>query len=84
MRSVPLLPYYDLTRLSHSCLFLSSSSQNQLFFANAPMATWSQLSVVLQWQFSAATKRDLSADQLKMLGEKVCGNVGVLGNGESV
>ncbi|KAH0629177.1 hypothetical protein JD844_011047 [Phrynosoma platyrhinos] len=47
-------------------------NENQRFFFNPPAATWAQLSTVLSWQFSAATEQGLNADQLKMLGEKLC------------
>ncbi|XP_053154250.1 signal transducer and activator of transcription 2 isoform X2 [Hemicordylus capensis] len=54
-------------------LMLSTDTKNQLFFPNPPAATWAQLSRVLSCQFSAATQRGLDPDQIKMLGEKLCG-----------
>ncbi|XP_042305569.1 signal transducer and activator of transcription 2 [Sceloporus undulatus] len=53
-------------------IMLSKDLKNQRFFFSPPAATWAQLSTVLSWQFSAATERGLNADQLKMLGEKLC------------
>ncbi|KAL7989649.1 hypothetical protein Chor_012315 [Crotalus horridus] len=54
-------------------IMLSTDTKNQLFFSKPPAATWIQLSTVLSWQFSAATERGLDNQQLKMLGEKLCG-----------
>ncbi|XP_015675345.1 signal transducer and activator of transcription 2 isoform X2 [Protobothrops mucrosquamatus] len=54
-------------------IILSTDAKNQLFFSKPPPATWIQLSTVLSWQFSAATERGLDNQQLKMLGEKLCG-----------
>ncbi|XP_026573212.1 signal transducer and activator of transcription 2 isoform X2 [Pseudonaja textilis] len=54
-------------------IMLSKDTKDQLFFSKPPAATWAQLSVVLSWQFSAATERGLDKHQLKMLGEKLCG-----------
>ncbi|KAM3845880.1 signal transducer and activator of transcription 2 isoform 1-T3 [Vipera latastei] len=54
-------------------IMLSTDTKNQLFFSNPPAATWAQLSTVLSWQFSAATEQGLNIQQLKMLGEKLCG-----------
>nr|XP_060620064.1 signal transducer and activator of transcription 2 isoform X2 [Anolis sagrei ordinatus] len=53
---------------------LSRDPLNQRFFVNPPAATWPQLSAVLSWQFSSATEKGLNVDQLKMLGEKLCGS----------
>nr|XP_056711592.1 signal transducer and activator of transcription 2 [Euleptes europaea] len=52
---------------------VGADPKNQLFFSNPSAATWAKLSKVLSWQFSDATKRGLDAEQLKMLGEKLCG-----------
>ncbi|XP_070596662.1 signal transducer and activator of transcription 2 isoform X2 [Erythrolamprus reginae] len=54
-------------------IMLSRDTKNQLFFSRPPPATWSQLSTVLSWQFSAVTERGLDNQQLKMLREKLCG-----------
>ncbi|XP_008102199.1 signal transducer and activator of transcription 2 isoform X1 [Anolis carolinensis] len=55
-------------------IMLNRDPLNQRFFINPPAATWPQLSTVLSWQFSSATEKGLNADQLKMLGEKLCGS----------
>ncbi|XP_054832914.1 signal transducer and activator of transcription 2 isoform X2 [Eublepharis macularius] len=52
---------------------LGADPKNQLFFSNPTAATWAKLSEVLSWQFLDATKRGLDAEQLKMLGKKLCG-----------
>ncbi|XP_077184690.1 signal transducer and activator of transcription 2 [Paroedura picta] len=52
---------------------LGTDPKNQQFFSNPSAATWAKLSEVLSWQFSDATKRGLDTEQLKMLGEKLCG-----------
>ncbi|XP_063149731.1 signal transducer and activator of transcription 2 isoform X2 [Candoia aspera] len=54
-------------------IMLSTDTKNQLFFSKPPVATWAQLSILLSCQFSAATERGLDPQQLKMLGEKLCG-----------
>ncbi|KAL8163657.1 UNVERIFIED_CONTAM: hypothetical protein K2H54_032588, partial [Gekko kuhli] len=56
------------------CNMLGADPKNQQFFSNPPSATWGKLSEVLSWQFSDATKRGLDINQLKMLGEKLCGS----------
>ncbi|XP_078287613.1 signal transducer and activator of transcription 1-like isoform X2 [Rhinoraja longicauda] len=52
---------------------LCSDLQNMMFFSNPPLAPWSQLSEALSWQFSSNTKRELNAEQLNMLAEKLFG-----------
>ncbi|XP_062975904.1 signal transducer and activator of transcription 2 isoform X2 [Elgaria multicarinata webbii] len=56
-------------------IMLSPDPMNQQFFSMPPPATWAQLSTVLSWQFSDATERGLNAEQLMMLGEKLCGSM---------
>uniref|UniRef100_A0A8C1JJ54 Signal transducer and activator of transcription n=1 Tax=Cyprinus carpio TaxID=7962 RepID=A0A8C1JJ54_CYPCA len=46
---------------------LCSEPHNLLFFLNPPPVKWGQLSKVLSWQFSSATKRALNSEQLRTL-----------------
>uniref|UniRef100_A0A6J0SW30 Signal transducer and activator of transcription n=1 Tax=Pogona vitticeps TaxID=103695 RepID=A0A6J0SW30_9SAUR len=55
-------------------IMLSKDPMNQRFFSKPPAATWAQLSTMLSWQFAATTERTLNSEQLKMLGEKLCGS----------
>uniref|UniRef100_A0A8C2KWE9 Signal transducer and activator of transcription n=1 Tax=Cyprinus carpio TaxID=7962 RepID=A0A8C2KWE9_CYPCA len=50
---------------------LCSEPHNLLFFLNPPPVKWGQLSKVLSWQFSSATKRALNSEQLRTLADKV-------------
>ncbi|OCT92828.1 signal transducer and activator of transcription 2 isoform X2 [Xenopus laevis] len=50
----------------------SSDSKDLNFFSKPPMASWQLLKEALSWQFSCTTKRGLDADQLAMLGNKLC------------
>ncbi|XP_059499442.1 signal transducer and activator of transcription 1-like isoform X2 [Stegostoma tigrinum] len=52
---------------------LCNDPKNLMFFSNPPLAPWSQLSEALSWQFSSNTKRQLDAEQLSMLAEKLFG-----------
>ncbi|XP_054643068.1 signal transducer and activator of transcription 4 isoform X1 [Dunckerocampus dactyliophorus] len=52
---------------------LTDEPRNLAFLSNPPRATWSQLSEVLSWQFSANTGRGLNKEQLTMLGGKLLG-----------
>ncbi|XP_022535811.2 signal transducer and activator of transcription 1b [Astyanax mexicanus] len=52
---------------------LCTDCQNLTFFLNPPMVKWGELSKVLSWQFSSVTKRGLSADQLRVLGNRLLG-----------
>ncbi|XP_026127208.1 signal transducer and activator of transcription 1-alpha/beta-like isoform X1 [Carassius auratus] len=52
---------------------LCSEPHNLLFFLNPPPVKWGQLSKVLSWQFSSATKRALNSEQLRTLADKVLG-----------
>uniref|UniRef100_A0A671T714 Signal transducer and activator of transcription n=1 Tax=Sinocyclocheilus anshuiensis TaxID=1608454 RepID=A0A671T714_9TELE len=50
---------------------LCCEPHNLSFFLNPPPVKWGQLSKVLSWQFSSATKRALNSEQLRTLAEKV-------------
>uniref|UniRef100_A0A8C1BV31 Signal transducer and activator of transcription n=1 Tax=Cyprinus carpio carpio TaxID=630221 RepID=A0A8C1BV31_CYPCA len=50
---------------------LCSEPHNLLFFLNPPPVKWGQLSKVLSWQFSSATKRALNSEQLRTLADRV-------------
>ncbi|KAM8871775.1 signal transducer and activator of transcription 1a isoform 1-T1 [Synchiropus picturatus] len=52
---------------------LSTETKSLKFFVSPPQAKWSQLSEVLSWQFSSATKRGLNQEQLNMLADKLLG-----------
>lgn len=54
-------------------LLFSRHPQNLKFFLTPPLAKWSQLSEILSWQFSSATKRGLNQEQLNMLADKLLG-----------
>ncbi|KAF4108810.1 hypothetical protein G5714_009883 [Onychostoma macrolepis] len=47
------------------------SERNLSFFLNPSPVKWGQLSKVLSWQFSSATKRALNSEQLRTLADKV-------------
>ncbi|OCT95702.1 signal transducer and activator of transcription 2 [Xenopus laevis] len=51
---------------------LSSDYKDVNFFSKPPMAPWHLLKEALSWQFECSTKRRLDADQLAMLGKKLC------------
>ncbi|XP_068101026.1 signal transducer and activator of transcription 1-alpha/beta [Hyperolius riggenbachi] len=69
--NVSQLPSGWASILWYNMLF--SETKNLSFFLNPPAARWAQLSEVLSWQFSSATKRGLNVDQLSMLEEKLLG-----------
>lgn len=48
-------------------------SQDVMFFANTPAATWPQFGEMLSWQFLSATKRGLDDTQLEMIANKLFG-----------
>ncbi|XP_074483669.1 signal transducer and activator of transcription 1a isoform X3 [Sebastes fasciatus] len=52
---------------------LTTEPKNLKFFLTPPLAKWSQLSEILSWQFSSATKRGLNQEQLNMLADKLLG-----------
>ncbi|XP_035005834.1 signal transducer and activator of transcription 1-alpha/beta isoform X1 [Hippoglossus stenolepis] len=52
---------------------LTTDPKNLKFFLSPPLATWSQLSEILSWQFSSVTKRGLNQEQLNMLADKLLG-----------
>ncbi|XP_056418350.1 signal transducer and activator of transcription 2 [Hyla sarda] len=54
---------------------LSTNPKDVTFFSNPPAAHWSLIANALSWQFSCCTKRGLNADQLQMLGKKLCGSI---------
>uniref|UniRef100_A0A8C8I242 Signal transducer and activator of transcription n=1 Tax=Oncorhynchus tshawytscha TaxID=74940 RepID=A0A8C8I242_ONCTS len=47
--------------------------KNLLFFANCPVAMWSQLGEMLSWQFLSSTTRGLESNQLDMIAHKLFG-----------
>ncbi|TSW75980.1 Signal transducer and activator of transcription 3.2 [Bagarius yarrelli] len=49
------------------------NNDNLVFFANPPMASWSQLGQMLSWQFQSSVKRGLDGDQLQTLAKKLFG-----------
>ncbi|KAM4699893.1 signal transducer and activator of transcription 2 [Discoglossus pictus] len=51
---------------------LSSDAKDLNFFSKPPAAPWLLLADALSWQFMCNTKRGLNADQLTMLGNKLC------------
>ncbi|XP_026073393.1 signal transducer and activator of transcription 1-like [Carassius auratus] len=53
---------------------LCSEPHNLTFFLNPPPVKWEQLSKVLSWQFSSATKRALNSEQLRTLADKLLGH----------
>lgn len=53
---------------------LCSEPHNLTFFLNPQSVKWGQLSKVLSWQFSSATKRALNSEQLRALADKVLGH----------
>ncbi|XP_040281541.1 signal transducer and activator of transcription 2 [Bufo bufo] len=54
---------------------ISPDPKDVAFFSNPPAAPWILVADVLSWQFSFCTKRGLNANQLQMLGKKLCGSV---------
>uniref|UniRef100_A0A4W4HKC0 Signal transducer and activator of transcription n=1 Tax=Electrophorus electricus TaxID=8005 RepID=A0A4W4HKC0_ELEEL len=52
---------------------LTDEPKNLAFFNNPPRASWSQLSEILNWQFSSFAGRGLNKEQLSMLGDKLLG-----------
>ncbi|KAG8585705.1 hypothetical protein GDO81_005121 [Engystomops pustulosus] len=54
---------------------LSTDPKDVAFFSKPPAAKWILVADVLSWQFSCCTGRGLNADQLQMLGKKLCGSV---------
>ncbi|KAF4078740.1 hypothetical protein AMELA_G00185000 [Ameiurus melas] len=54
-------------------IMLSTDPKNLVFFASSPVATWSQLGQMLNWQFQSCAKRGLDADQLDTLALKLFG-----------
>ncbi|KAG8585708.1 hypothetical protein GDO81_005121 [Engystomops pustulosus] len=52
---------------------LSTDPKDVAFFSKPPAAKWILVADVLSWQFSCCTGRGLNADQLQMLGKKLCG-----------
>ncbi|XP_060776205.1 signal transducer and activator of transcription 2 isoform X2 [Neoarius graeffei] len=52
---------------------LSTDPKNLVFFASSPVATWSQLGQMLNWQFQSCAKRGLDANQLRTLAQKLFG-----------
>uniref|UniRef100_A0A8C2KYE4 Signal transducer and activator of transcription n=1 Tax=Cyprinus carpio TaxID=7962 RepID=A0A8C2KYE4_CYPCA len=63
---------------------LCSEPHNLLFFLNPPPVKWGQLSKVLSWQFSSATKRALNSEQLRTLADKVLINPDTQGDPEGL
>lgn len=53
-------------------------SQDVMFFANCPAATWPQFGEMLSWQFLAAAKRELAEEQLQMIARKLFGTTAIL------
>lgn len=53
-------------------------AQDVMFFVNAPSAPWPRFGEMLSWQFLAATKLGLNADQLEMIAQKLFGKSCVL------
>uniref|UniRef100_A0AAR2JYU7 Signal transducer and activator of transcription n=1 Tax=Pygocentrus nattereri TaxID=42514 RepID=A0AAR2JYU7_PYGNA len=53
---------------------LCTDPKNLMFFASSPVASWSQLGQMLNWQFLSCGKRGLEQDQLETLAQKLFGN----------
>lgn len=53
-------------------------SQDVMFFANCPAATWPQFGEMLSWQFLTAAKRELAEEQLQMIARKLFGTTLIL------
>ncbi|KAM4045068.1 signal transducer and activator of transcription 2 isoform 2-T2 [Anomaloglossus baeobatrachus] len=54
---------------------VSPNPEDVNFFLKPPDAPWMLIADALSWQFSCCTNRGLNADQLQMLGKKLCGSV---------
>ncbi|KAI9522974.1 hypothetical protein NQZ68_032537 [Dissostichus eleginoides] len=52
---------------------LSLDTNDIMFFANTPPASWPQFGEMLSWQFLSATKRGLDEAQLEMITHKLFG-----------
>uniref|UniRef100_A0AAR2LIM5 Signal transducer and activator of transcription n=1 Tax=Pygocentrus nattereri TaxID=42514 RepID=A0AAR2LIM5_PYGNA len=52
---------------------LCTDPKNLMFFASSPVASWSQLGQMLNWQFLSCGKRGLEQDQLETLAQKLFG-----------
>ncbi|XP_066521587.1 signal transducer and activator of transcription 2 isoform X2 [Hoplias malabaricus] len=52
---------------------LCADPKNLVFFANSPVASWSQLGQMLSWQFMSVANRGLNEDQLETLAQKFFG-----------
>ncbi|KAK5872325.1 hypothetical protein PBY51_013039 [Eleginops maclovinus] len=52
---------------------LSLDTNDVMFFANTPLATWPQFGEMLSWQFLSATKRGLNEAQLEMIAHRLFG-----------
>ncbi|KAI4826966.1 hypothetical protein KUCAC02_030396 [Chaenocephalus aceratus] len=52
---------------------LSLDTNDVMFFANTPPATWPQFGEMLSWQFLSATKRGLDEAQLEMITHRLFG-----------
>ncbi|XP_058488355.1 signal transducer and activator of transcription 2 isoform X2 [Solea solea] len=52
---------------------ISQNTQDIMFFANCPAASWPQFGEMLSWQFLSATKRGLNEAQLEMIAVKLFG-----------
>lgn len=52
---------------------ISLDTNDIMFFANSPAATWPQFGEMLSWQFHSATKRGLNDDQLEMIAHRLFG-----------
>ncbi|XP_073519789.1 signal transducer and activator of transcription 2 isoform X2 [Phyllobates terribilis] len=79
--TLPFIVISNFTQFTRACAsvlwfnLLSTNPEDVSFFCNPPDAPWILVADALSWQFSCCTNRGLNADQLQMLGKKLCGSV---------